>query len=153
MFGSLGVQRLLCATALRHPPTVLESVTRSLWQRYWGRDEDILSREGQMAALTAAGLSASQAEELLVAASSAEAKQLLTRHTEEALSYGAFGVPAMVLTAPANAATCDPSASSAPAKHLLFGSDRFHVMAAMLKREWHGPKPSSTHRRKLVSNL
>jgi len=147
MVGSLPVQRLLVAVKLHHPHEVLERVVRNMWRRHWSNDEDILSREGQMAALQdGTGLSADECEKLLTAVTSAEVKSQLAVYTKQAIDYGAFGVPAIVFPADAGS-----NGGSAGRKELLFGSDRFPVMAMMLNREWQGTNP--TQQRPIRSKL
>ena len=153
MLGSLSVQRLLVAVKSLHPPSVLESVTRAFWSRHWVRDEDILGPEGKLAALVEGGLSAIQAEQALEASLAPPAKEQLVTYTAQALKYGAFGVPSMVFPvaststgagAGGNGSSEGPASCDRPGEPaLVFGSDRFHIRAQLLNKEYLGPKPSA----------
>ena len=156
--GSIAVQRMLVAVSVAHPdrPALLERVTRNVWQRHFGRDEDILSTESKIAALTdGTGLTLGEAQSLIDASTSPAVKAALTANTAEALAHGGFGVPLMVF--PVSPAGALPGVDPAGERAMLFGSDRFHVMAQMLQKEFTGPRPAGDaaagKKRKITSRL
>jgi len=62
--GTLVPQRLLTAVAQTRPDQLI-SVSRQLWLRIWTRDEDITSPESLRQALSCAGVTKADAEDLL----------------------------------------------------------------------------------------
>jgi glutathione S-transferase kappa 1 len=162
LMGTLPVQRMLVAVQAAHGDEVLEIVTRNLWQRYLLRDEDILEESSKVAVLQeGTGLSAEQARAVLEAANQDAAKKALSDNTAEALKHGAFGVPTIVFPVvqqaePGSAAAAGGSASVS--KQMVFGSDRFHIMAQLLGKRWMGPRPDKEQaapvpRRMITSRL
>jgi glutathione S-transferase kappa 1 len=139
LHGTLPVQRMLVALQSLHGDAALESVARLLWQRYLLTDEDILSAESKLAVLQqAAGLTLEQAQAVLTAANEPAAKKALADNTAAALAHGAFGVPTITFPlTDAEARAREGGASTA----MIFGSDRFHIMAQLLNKTWVGPKP------------
>ncbi|XP_033029432.1 glutathione S-transferase kappa 1 [Lacerta agilis] len=128
--GSLNAMRFVTAVDMAEPQ-FLEPVSRQLWMRIWSRDEDITQPESILAAAERAGLSSDQARKLLEMSSSPEVKNRLKATTEEALKYGAFGLPCFV-------------AHINEEPHLFFGSDRLELLANLLGEKWLGPVPTSS---------
>jgi glutathione S-transferase kappa 1 len=155
LMGTLPIQRMLIALQQLHGDNALEKVTSLLWHRYLVLDVDILSIESRLQVLMeGAGLSNEQAQSVLTASTQDAAKKGLASNTQEALAAGAFGVPAFIVpTYVAGAA--DEIGSSA----LVFGSDRFHILAQLLGKKWLGPIPNKQNdtagnkKRKLISRL
>nr|XP_034953056.1 glutathione S-transferase kappa 1 [Zootoca vivipara] len=95
------------------------------------QDEDITQPESILAAAERAGLPSDQARKLLEMSSSPEVKNRLKATTEEALKYGAFGLPCFVT-----------HVNEEP--HLLFGTDRLELLGNLLGEKWLGPVPTSS---------
>nr|XP_056704739.1 glutathione S-transferase kappa 1 [Euleptes europaea] len=127
--GSLPAMRFVTAVDIAQPQ-FLESVSRELWMRIWCRDEDILEPESILAAAERAGVPSDQAKKLLEMSTSPEVKNRLRTTTDEALKYGAFGLPSFVA-----------HVNGEP--QLLFGSDRLELLANVLGEKWLGPVPVS----------
>ncbi|KAG0698751.1 Glutathione S-transferase kappa 1 [Chionoecetes opilio] len=127
--GSLIPGRFLTAIGLCHP-THLEAASRHLWLAAWGRDEDIISAEVLAAAGVAAGLTPEALVEVKEQMGQPVTKQQFKAHTDEAVGYGAFGVPTLVA-----------HVGGKPA--LFFGSDRFPVLAQEINELWMGPEPGT----------
>nr|XP_033781387.1 glutathione S-transferase kappa 1 isoform X1 [Geotrypetes seraphini] len=125
--GSLSAMRFVTAIDMAHPEFV-ESVSRELWKRIWSTDEDITQPESLLSAAQKAGLPSEEAQKMLKMISSPEVKNRLRDSTEEALNYGAFGMPAIV-------------AHVKGTPHLFFGCDRFELLAHLLGEKWLGPLP------------
>jgi glutathione S-transferase kappa 1 len=124
--GSLAAQRLLTATTLTKP-SLTESLSRELWIRIWSKDEDITTPESLTQALKAAGLKDSEAAELLKASTEKSVADKLKETTKEALDLGAFGAPIVVIR------------DSNNEKQMVFGSDRFELIAWMIGEKYEGP--------------
>jgi len=130
--GTITAQRFLTVVDLECPE-MLEKITRELWLRAWTRDEDIIQPPGIAAAAVAAGMAKDVAEEMLTRVKSDAVKDRLKQTTQEALDHGAFGAPIIVFDA-------------ANQKEMIFGSDRFPVMAHMMGVKWEGPNPGVSSR-------
>ncbi|XP_078507531.1 glutathione S-transferase kappa 1-like isoform X1 [Lissotriton helveticus] len=123
--GSLPAMRFVTAVDMEQPHFV-EPVSRELWMRIWSRDEDITQPDSILSAAQKAGLPSAEAQRLLGLCTTPEVKDRLKQTTEEALNYGAFGMPIMV-------AHVDGK------PHMFFGSDRFELLADLLGEKWMGP--------------
>jgi len=130
--GSMTAQRFLTAVELECPDKV-ESVTRALWTRAWGQDEDIIKPAGIITAAVIAGLPKEKAEDMLTRVKSDAVMDRLRLTTQEALDHGAFGAPIIVFELNGE-------------QEMIFGSDRFPVMAHMLGLKWEGPNPGVASR-------
>ncbi|KAL4221658.1 Glutathione S-transferase kappa 1 [Mactra antiquata] len=126
--GSLSAQRFLTAVDMMDA-TKTEPVSRELWMRIWSRDEDIVEPESLSQAGERAGLTKEQIENCLNKSKDKVVKDRLKQYTSEALSYGAFGSPTII-------AHVDKPV-------MLFGSDRFPILAELLNEKWLGPIPDS----------
>ncbi|XP_043935779.1 glutathione S-transferase kappa 1 isoform X2 [Protopterus annectens] len=126
--GSLQAMRFVTAVEMKHPEFV-ESVSRELWMRIWSRDEDITQPESLLAAASKAGVQPQHAKELLGMISNPDVKNRLKQTTDEAAKHGAFGMPVIVV-----------HVDGVP--HMFFGSDRFELIAYLLREKWFGPVPS-----------
>lgn len=127
--GSLSTMRFLTAVDLTQPQFV-EPLSREFWMRIWSRDEDITQPESILAASGKAGLPLDKAQELLEMSTSPEVKDRLRAVTDEAMEYGAFGVPSFV-------------AHVGDKPQLFFGSDRIELLGYLLGEKWLGPVPAS----------
>ncbi|XP_050800530.1 glutathione S-transferase kappa 1 isoform X1 [Gopherus flavomarginatus] len=119
--GSLSAMRFITAVDMTQPQ-FLEPVSRELWMRIWSRDEDITQTESILAAAGEAGLPSALAQKLLAMTSTPEVKNRLKETTEEALKYGAFGMPAVVAHVNGEA-------------HLFFGSDRLELLGNVIAQD------------------
>jgi len=131
--GSLRAQRFLTAINL-HVPEHLEDVSRSLWTRVWSKEEDIVDNESLALAAENAKVPGNAIENCLKLINEPIVKENLKKTTEEVVEYGAFGAPTIIV-----------HTKSGP--EMFFGSDRFPLIAEMLKETWKGPLPE------LQSNL
>ncbi|XP_074803983.1 glutathione S-transferase kappa 1 [Natator depressus] len=95
------------------------------------KDEDITQPESILAAAGEAGLPSALAQKLLAMTSTPEVKNRLKATTEEALNYGAFGMPALV-------------AHVNGESHLFFGSDRLELLGNVIGEKWLGPVPAAS---------
>ncbi|XP_044856046.1 glutathione S-transferase kappa 1 isoform X1 [Mauremys mutica] len=128
--SSISAMRFITAVDMTQPQ-FLEPVSRELWMRIWSRDEDITQPESILAAAGEAGLPSALAQKLLAMTSTPEVKNRLKETTEEALKYGAFGMPAVVAHVNGEA-------------HLFFGSDRLELLGNVIGEKWLGPVPAAS---------
>uniref|UniRef100_K7FBK3 Glutathione S-transferase kappa n=1 Tax=Pelodiscus sinensis TaxID=13735 RepID=K7FBK3_PELSI len=128
--GNLFAMRFLTAVDMTQPQ-FLEPVSRELWMRLWSQDEDITHPDSILLAAEKAGLLSEQAHKLLAMTSTAEVKNRLKETTEEALKYGAFGMPAVV-------------AHISGESHLFFGCDRLELLGSVIGEKWLGPVPAAS---------
>ncbi|NXD66739.1 GSTK1 transferase, partial [Eolophus roseicapillus] len=116
--GTLGAMRFITAIDMTQPQYV-ESLSREFWLRFWSQREDISQPANILAAARQAGLSSELAQKMLEMVSSPEVKNRLKETTEEAIKYGAFGMPAVVA-----------HVNGEP--HLFFGSDRLELLGNVI---------------------
>ncbi|XP_042665776.1 glutathione S-transferase kappa 1 [Centrocercus urophasianus] len=127
--NSLGAMRFITAIDMTQPK-YLEPLSREFWLRFWSQHEDISQVESILAVAEKTGLSSELTQKLLEMISSPEVKNRLKDTTEEAIKYGAFGMPAVVT-----------HVNGKP--HLFFGSDRLELLASIIGEKWLGPVPSA----------
>ncbi|NXX21388.1 GSTK1 transferase, partial [Podargus strigoides] len=116
--SNLGAMRFITAVDMTQPQ-YLEPLSREFWLRFWSQHEDISQPETLLAAAGKAGLSSEAVQKLLQMISSPAVKNRLKETTEEAIKYGAFGVPAVV-------------AHVNDEPHLFFGSDRLELLGSVI---------------------
>ncbi|NXP53530.1 GSTK1 transferase, partial [Heliornis fulica] len=126
--SSLGAMRFITAVD-QTQPRYLEPLSREFWISFWSQHEDISLPENMLSVAQRAGLSSEVAQRLLEMISTPAVKNRLKETTEEALKYGAFGMPAVV-------------AHLNGEPHLFFGSDRLELLSSMIGEKWLGPVPS-----------
>ncbi|KFQ19343.1 Glutathione S-transferase kappa 1, partial [Merops nubicus] len=126
--SSLGAMRFITALQMTQPARV-EPVSREFWVRFWSQREDISQPESILAVARQAGISSELAQKLLEMISTPEVKNRLKETTEEAIKYGAFGMPAAV-------------AHLHGEPQLFFGSDRLELLGNFIGEKWLGPVPS-----------
>uniref|UniRef100_A0A8C0EJK7 Glutathione S-transferase kappa n=1 Tax=Bubo bubo TaxID=30461 RepID=A0A8C0EJK7_BUBBB len=126
--STLGAMRFLTAIEMTQPQ-YLEPLSREFWIRFWSQHEDISQTENILAVARPAGLSSELTQKLLEMISSPAVKNRLKETTEEAIKYGAFGLPAVV-------------AHFKGEPHLFFGSDRLELLGSFIGEKWLGPVPS-----------
>ncbi|KAM9627735.1 glutathione S-transferase kappa 1 [Morphnus guianensis] len=126
--SSLGAMRFITAIDMTQPQ-YLEPLSREFWIRFWSQHEDIGQPENMLAVAGQAGLSSELSQKLLEMISSPAVKNRLKETTEEAIKYGAFGMPAVV-------------AHFNGEPHLFFGSDRLELLGSVIGEKWLGPVPS-----------
>ncbi|PKK30470.1 glutathione S-transferase kappa 1 isoform X2 [Columba livia] len=114
--STLGAMRFITAIDMTQP-RYLEPLSREFWIRFWSQVA------GQ------AGLSSEVAQKQLEMISSSAVKNRLKETTEEAIKYGAFGMPTVV-------------AHFNGEPHLFFGSDRLELLGSIIGEKWQGPVPS-----------
>ncbi|XP_015729223.1 glutathione S-transferase kappa 1 isoform X1 [Coturnix japonica] len=127
--NTLGAMRFITAMDMTQPK-YLEPLSREFWLRFWSQHEDISKPESILAVAEKAGLSSELTQKLLQMISTSEVKDRLKETTEEAIKYGAFGMPAIV-------AHIDGK------PQLFFGSDRLELLASNIGEKWLGPVPSA----------
>ncbi|KAH3825436.1 glutathione S-transferase kappa 1-like isoform X1 [Dreissena polymorpha] len=125
--GTLKTQRFITAVDMMDS-TKTEELSRQMWHRNWSRDEDITEPESLKQAGKRAGLSDAQITRGLEDMQSSKVKDRLKQFTDEALNHGAFGSPTIIA-----------HTSNSPV--MLFGSDRFPILAQVLGEKWEGPIP------------
>ncbi|NWH17023.1 GSTK1 transferase, partial [Grus americana] len=116
--SNLGAMRFITAIDMTEPQ-YLEPLSREFWIRFWSQHEDISQPENMLAVAGQAGLSSEVAQKLLEMISSPAVKKQLKETTEEAIKYGAFGMPAVV-------------AHFNGEPHLFFGSDRLELLGSVI---------------------
>ncbi|XP_069721546.1 glutathione S-transferase kappa 1 [Phaenicophaeus curvirostris] len=126
--NTLAAMRFLTAIDMAQP-RYLEPLSREFWIRFWSQHEDISQPENILAVARQAGLSSEVAQKQLEMISSPAVKNRLKETTEEAMKYGAFGMPAVV-------AHLDGE------PQLFFGSDRLELLSSVIGEKWLGPVPS-----------
>ncbi|PKU44388.1 glutathione s-transferase kappa 1 [Limosa lapponica baueri] len=126
--STLGAMRFITAVDMTQPQYV-EPLSREFWIRFLSQQEDISQPENILAVAKKAGLSAELAQKLLEMISTPAVKNRLRETTEEAMKYGAFGMPAIV-------------AHFNGEPHLFFGSDRIELLGSIIGEKWLGPVPS-----------
>jgi len=121
--GTLQAQRLLTSVAKRHP-AYLQALSDELFMRIWSQDVDVSSVESLTQACKNAGL-LEGCDELVASCKSQEVKDKLKETTQQALDYGAFGLPTYV-------------AHLEDGPNVMFGSDRLFLLANCLQQKWPG---------------
>ncbi|NXS46553.1 GSTK1 transferase, partial [Balaeniceps rex] len=116
--SNLGAMRFITAMDMTQP-RYLEPLSREFWIRFWSQREDISQPENILAVARQAGLSSELSQKLLEMISSPAVKNRLKETTEEAIKYGAFGVPAVV-------------AHFKEEPQLFFGSDRLELLGSII---------------------
>lgn len=125
--GTLRPQRFLTAVQ-EVSPNHLEATSKELWKRIWSSGEDIVENKSLADAAGATGMDQETIEKCLMLMNDASIKGKLAQATEDALSYGGFGAPTIVV-----------HTSSGP--EMVFGSDRFPLIAELMGEKWMGPNP------------
>ncbi|NWR60907.1 GSTK1 transferase, partial [Bucorvus abyssinicus] len=116
--SNLGAMRFLTAVDMTQPQH-LEPLSREFWIRFWSQHEDISQPDNMLSVARQAGLSSELAQKTLEMVSSPAVKNRLKETTDEALKYGAFGMPAVV-------------AHFNGEPHLFFGSDRLELLGSVI---------------------
>ncbi|NXA29051.1 GSTK1 transferase, partial [Ibidorhyncha struthersii] len=117
--SNLGAMRFITAIDMTQP-RYLETLSREFWMRFWSQvsiftpNDIIFSQVARQA-----GLSPELSQKLLEMISSPAVKNRLKETTEEAIKYGAFGMPAVV-------------AHLNGEPHLFFGSDRLELLGSVI---------------------
>ncbi|XP_064611104.1 glutathione S-transferase kappa 1-like [Liolophura sinensis] len=123
--GSLQAMRFVTAVDVSFPEST-ENLSRELWLRIWSRDEDITQPDSLVQAAKASGLNEAVITDALLKMKDNSIKDKLKAITTEALEHGAFGAPTIV-------------AEVNNTDQMLFGSDRFHILADLLGEQYVGP--------------
>ncbi|NXG74405.1 GSTK1 transferase, partial [Baryphthengus martii] len=116
--GTLAAMRFITAVDMTQPQ-YLEPLSREFWIRFWSQHEDVSQPENILAVAKQSGISSELAQKLLEMISSPSVKNRLKETTEEAIKYGAFGMPAVV-------------AHYNGEPHLFFGSDRLELLGSII---------------------
>ncbi|KAI9561597.1 hypothetical protein GHT06_012556 [Daphnia sinensis] len=125
--GTIKAQRFLTAIGEKHPEH-LEGVSRELWKRIWSRGEDIVEDKNLHLAAKAANMEDVHIQECLKLMNDSSVKLALKKSTEDAIEYGAFGAPTIIVHSKGH-------------QEMFFGSDRFPIIAQLMNEEWKGPSP------------
>lgn len=128
--GSLSAQRFLTALQIKYPQ-YLVPVSKEFWNGLWTRADDYTEPEHFLTAGLAAGMKKNEIEEVAGMMGSQEVKDRLKKYTEEAIEAGAFGAPTWLVE------------GTDSKTHMLWGSDRFDLMACILGEKYEGPTPAS----------
>ncbi|NXF79436.1 GSTK1 transferase, partial [Sclerurus mexicanus] len=126
--SSLAAMRFITAIDMTQSQ-YLEPLSREFWIRFWSQHEDISQPENILTVAQQAGLSSELSQKALEMISSPKVKDRLKETTDEAIKYGAFGMPAVV-------------AHYNGEPHLFFGSDRLELLGSVIGEKWLGPAPS-----------
>eukprot|EP00743_Colponemidia_sp_Colp-15_P009863 GILK01010808.1.p1 GENE.GILK01010808.1~~GILK01010808.1.p1 ORF type:complete len:222 (-),score=9.85 GILK01010808.1:70-735(-) len=126
LFNSLPPMRLVMAVALRFPSQLIK-ISREMWSRGWSRGLQLADEESLRQACQAVGFTESQMAELFADMQSPSVKAALVANTQAALDLGAFGAPWIVV----HVAGREPET--------FFGSDRFHLIARLLGKQFIEP--------------
>lgn len=102
-----------------------EAVSREFWKRLFTTHEDFFELDSLRKIGQSAGLSGELIESVIGKLQSSEVKEHLKKNTDEAVAYGAFGVPTMVAHLP-------------DGPKMFFGSDRIEVLAHVLNEPYQG---------------
>ncbi|NXL97357.1 GSTK1 transferase, partial [Tyrannus savana] len=116
--SSLAAMRFITAIDMTKAE-YLEPLSREFWIRFWSQ-VSILSKDFLVLSVARqAGLSSELSQKALEMISSPTVKDRLRETTDEALKYGAFGMPAVV-------------AHHNGEPHLFFGSDRLELLGSFI---------------------
>ncbi|XP_014803019.1 PREDICTED: glutathione S-transferase kappa 1 [Calidris pugnax] len=126
--STLGAMRFITAVDMTQPQYV-EPLSREFWIRFFSQCGDVSQPENISTVAKKAGLSSELTQKLLEMISTPAVKNRLRETTEEAMKYGAFGMPAVV-------------AHYNGEPHLFFGSDRIELLGSVIGEKWLGPVPS-----------
>lgn len=124
--SSENVQKFLTVIAEREPLKLLNA-SRYIWLRFWSHQQWTDKKED----LTEIANLIPVNETLVRAVFDSSTKESLDKTTEEAVSFGAFGVPWIVATD-----------AESGVRHQFFGSDRLPLIAHVFKLPFRGPVPS-----------
>lgn len=129
--GSMNAQRLLTAVKMEYPPESVEALSRQLWGRVWGRNEDICELTSLTEAMLRAGFGEQEASRMVGRLNEKDVRNNLKQTTQVAFNkYKAFGAPSIVVE------------GGQGREKLVFGSDRMEVIAQMLGEKYEGPLTS-----------
>jgi len=129
IIGSLAQQRYITAVQ-QECPEKFEAVCREIWKRSWGPEDATVHSEEDLRIVSKRGkLSGEETEACLARAKEVDVKLKLKELTDEAVERGAFGAPSLFFS---------PDGGR---EEMLWGSDRFDMMAFLLDKEWSGPNP------------
>ncbi|NXN24279.1 GSTK1 transferase, partial [Nycticryphes semicollaris] len=117
--STLGAMRFITAMDMTQPRYV-EPLSREFWIRFWSQVSILWRRPLDSSSVAKkAGLSPELTQKVLEMISTPTVKNRLRETTEEALKYGAFGMPAVV-------------AHFNGEPHLFFGSDRLELLGSII---------------------
>jgi len=127
--NTMTAQRILTVLAMEQQTAKQEQLAEVLFKFYWEEDTDISQLDNLKRALATCGFSNKEVDAIVLKANSPEAKKQLKDTTEEAVARGAFGAPTMFVH------TADGT------EHMIWGSDRFHILFPLIGVPWTGPNP------------
>ncbi len=123
---TLKTQRFITAIDLITKGDKTEQISRQLWKRVFVTHEDVTLPDSLREAAKKAAVSEEVVEKAIVSMEENEVKEKLRSNTSEALSYGAFGAPTIVL-----------HLTSGP--EMVFGSDRMEIIGSLIGEKYLGP--------------
>jgi len=123
--GSKSAMRFVTAVNLQSPQHT-EELSRQFWKRVWSSDQDICEEASLLATAKVANVPANVIDDCMKKLNSEEVVGALIKNTNDAVNLKAFGLP--VIEFELNGKT-----------EMVFGSDRFHIIAHMLGKEYPGP--------------
>ncbi|XP_014781111.1 glutathione S-transferase kappa 1 isoform X2 [Octopus bimaculoides] len=126
--GSLNAQRFITAIDMMEPKFT-GNISQLLWMRIHGLDKDITEIKSFQEVGEQAGIPPNVLTKALSRISDVEIKNRLKEYTDEAIEKGAFGLPAIV-------------AHVNNEEQMIFGCDRFPILALILNEHWNGPYPA-----------
>ena len=116
---------LLTVVAEKYPE-YLESLSREFFMRIWSKDEDVTAVDSLKQACKDASLPSDIIDNLINESQKPEAAAVLKKTAEEALGYGAFGLPTYV-------------AHFKDESKMFFGTDRLFMLCYYLDEKYPGP--------------
>ncbi|XP_063416686.1 glutathione S-transferase kappa 1-like [Mytilus trossulus] len=108
-------------------PEYTEELSRQFWMRVWSRDEGITEDAHFTQAAKKAGMKDDIIKKALKRSKDKDVADRLQAFADEARANGAFGAPTMIVHVNGE-------------KEMLFGSDRFNILAEMLGEKYDGPQ-------------
>ncbi|KAG0339560.1 Glutathione S-transferase kappa 1 [Podila humilis] len=122
--GTIGAMRLLLAIKAHASDKYVECIEK---EAYWGNDQDISTIDVQVAVLSPILGGADKVQEMLKLSTTKDVKQTLVDNTNQALEKGAFGAPTFFV-----------KKAGQDDEVMLFGSDRFEILASILDLPYPG---------------
>lgn len=123
---TLKTQRFITAVDIISKGDKTEEISRQLWKRVFVTHQDVTLADSFREAAKKANIEDEMVEKAIVSMEQNEIKERLKKNTTEALSYGAFGAPTIVL-----------HLEDGP--QMVFGSDRMEIIGSLLGEKYLGP--------------
>jgi glutathione S-transferase kappa 1 len=126
--NTLNTMRFLRVVDDENDQALLRDVTFALYRAHWGRGEAVDTPEAMVRAAKDAGVEEARAQTWAEKIGDAAVKERLKAATDEAVTRGAFGFPAMFVNKDGD-------------DEMFFGHDRISLIAAEMGLPWQGHRP------------